>query len=240
MTELAAGPLTRALWREVAPIITQIEALPFLRELASGTLDAHAFVTYITQDSLYLERYGRVMALLAAKATQREQTRFWAASALRAIAAEEQVHAALLADARLAPVRDVLAQDAAWRSPSPTTLGYVSYLQARVALDAYAVGVAAVLPCFWVYAHVGAGLAAQAGRMAADHPYAVWMATYGDADFAGVACQAVAILETNLATTDAAGRRLMHEAFAQACVYERRFWQAAHVVESWDGLQRVA
>ena len=42
-------------------------------------------------------------------------------------------------------------------------MGYVSYLVATAASRSYGEGVAGVLPCFWVYAHMGKVLVERAG-----------------------------------------------------------------------------
>ena len=141
MTDFSAGPLTRALWQEAAATLRQIEALPFLRELLAGTLDAKVFTHYIVQDDFYLAGYARALALLSAKATAPGETRFWAQSVTGAIAAEEEVHRGMLADARLVAARQALAPEIV---AAPTTLGYVSALESAAALRSYAVGVAAI------------------------------------------------------------------------------------------------
>ena len=41
---------------------------------------------------------------------------------------------------------------------SPTTLGYTSYLLATAHGGSFVEGLAAVLPCYWIYARVGAAL----------------------------------------------------------------------------------
>src|SRR5699024_1868944 len=50
----AAGPQTTQLWERVRPIVAQIEDLPFLAQLADGSLDVTAFTNYIIQDGIYL------------------------------------------------------------------------------------------------------------------------------------------------------------------------------------------
>lgn len=230
MNEFAAGPLTRDLWLQAQPTIREIEALPFLRELVSGVLKPLEFTFYILQDDLYLAGYARAMALLAAKAGTPEQTRFWAESVTGAIAAEEDMHRTLLADARLAQARSELGGSV---PASPTTLGYVSYLEASAALKSYAVGVAAVLPCFWVYAHVGKMLTQEHSNMAPDHPYKAWIAMYDSPVFDQATQAAVAILEQCLGRADAPGQNDMQRAFLQSCVYEWHFWHAAHTMQDW-------
>ncbi|WP_322996914.1 TenA family protein [Castellaniella sp.] len=233
-TNFAAGPHTQALWQRVQPIVARTEALPFLNQMANGSLDPVAFVNYIRQDSLYLIGYARAMALLAAKATTRPESRFWAESSASAISVEEGMHGDLLADTRLAAACQQLEVASKPAQASPTTLGYVSFLLAAAATESYGIGVAGVLPCFWVYAHVGKVLVQQAGTLAADHPYATWIAAYDSDVFDQSTRQAVGILEQALGDATDAERSRMMDVFEQACVYEWHFWATAHALQGWD------
>ncbi|MEY8569091.1 TenA family protein [Brevibacterium linens] len=229
-----AGPLTTQLWDAVGPIVKQIEELPFLAQLADGSLDPKAFVNYISQDSLYLNGYAKAMSFLAAKTVDRDESRFWAGSAAEAITVEEEMHAELLADARLASALEELTAEGSRFKASPTTLGYVSFLVANAASRSYGEGVASVLPCFWVYAHMGKVLVDRAGQMADDHPYRTWVQTYDSPDFDESNRHAVQILEQELAKAPSEEAARMRAAFEQACVFELHFWASAHAMQNWD------
>lgn len=232
MHDFTAGALSAQLWLRAQPIIDRIESLPFLGELIRGTLDPVRFVGYLRQDDLYLRGYARAMALLAAKAEAAGQARFWAESVCGAIAAEEDMHRALLADPRLSNAH--ARSGAPAPQASPTTLGYLSYLNASAALRPYPVGVAVVLPCFWVYAHVGKKLTQRAQGMTIDHPYRTWIALYDSPEFDGATRTAVGILEQCLARAHAPEREEMATVFLQACMYEWHFWHAAYIQQGWD------
>ena len=128
-------------WEHIAGIRERIEQLPLLTQLADGTLEPRRFVEYIVQDDFYLRGYSRALALLAARAPHAKARSFWAQSAGEAVAAEKLMHDALLNDPLLRSAPHAAA-------PSPTTRGYVNFIQTAVAYDPYPVGVAAVLP--WV------------------------------------------------------------------------------------------
>jgi thiaminase/transcriptional activator TenA len=230
----SAGPLTSQLWDRVRPIVEQIEDLPFLAQLADGSLDAKAFANYISQDSLYLNGYAKAMSFLAAKTVDRDESRFWAGSAAEAITVEESMHEDLLADSRLAAAANELDEAGSRFKASPTTLGYVSFLIATAASRSYGEGVAGVLPCFWVYAHMGKVLVEQAGQMAGDHPYRTWVQTYDSPEFDESTRHAVQILEQELAKAPSEEAARMKAAFEQACVYELHFWASAHAMQNWD------
>lgn len=230
----AAGPQTTQLWERVGPIVEQIEALPFLAQLADGSLDAKAFVYYISQDSLYLSGYAKAMSFLAAKTADRDESRFWAGSAAEAITVEEGMHEELLADPRLASALEEITEAGARFKASPTTLGYVSFLVATAASRSYGEGVSGVLPCFWVYAHMGKVLVERAGQMAEDHPYSTWVQTYDSPEFDESTRHAVQILEQELAKAPSEEAMRMRAAFEQACLYELHFWASAHAMQNWD------
>ena len=87
---------------------------------------------------------------------------------------------------------------------------------------------AAVLPCFWLYAEVGATLYAQfvaAGEPPA-HPYADWLRTYADEDFAAATRRAIGIVDEAARLASAADRAAMATAFKQSCRLEVDFFDA--------------
>jgi thiaminase (transcriptional activator TenA) len=214
-----------------AEVRAAVDALPFLAALGDGTLDPAVFRHYLEQDGCYLREYTRALALLAARAPRTEDAEVWAGSAAAAVVAERELHADLLGhpllarsagpgDGPVAPVR-----------PSPTTLGYASWLVARAATAPYAVAAAAVLPCFTVYAEVGRALAARAAEVP-DNPFARWTAAYADPAFQAASAAAADVVER--AVADAPGDA--DEAVATAVLatrYEWAFWDAAWRREGW-------
>ncbi len=108
------------LWESAADVYTAIRAHPFLTGLTDGTLPHAAFGHFVVQDSHYLRGYARALAVLAARAPTEDDTTLFAQHAAGAIAAEQDMHAALA---------DALALDSG-APTAPTTLAYTSYLLA--------------------------------------------------------------------------------------------------------------
>ncbi|MFW3170328.1 TenA family protein [Geodermatophilus sp. CPCC 206100] len=213
-------------WAATADLRRAIDGLPFLAELGAGTLAPEAFRHYLEQDALYLDGYARALALLAARAPDSAAAAFWATSAAECAAVETQLHADLLGAGALGdPAPD------APLAESPTCLGYVSYLVATAATAPYAVATAAVLPCYWVYAHVG-GQLARAAAAAPAHPYRRWVEAYGARSFQASARAARRLTDTAAAAAPQE-EAAMQRAFAVAVRYELAFWAAAHARESW-------
>ena len=89
---------------------------------------------------------------------------------------------------------------------SPVTTAYLDHLHRCCATGSYAEAAAAVLPCFWLYQHIGERLGVlQAQRSSADaHPYAAWIETYADPAFAA-ATTVTPASRSGVSTTAASG-----------------------------------
>jgi thiaminase (transcriptional activator TenA) len=213
-----------ALWADSRPVFDAIVVHPFVTGLTDGSLPHAAFRYYVVQDAIYLHGYARALGAVAARADEAGDIATFATHAAEAIAVERELHGDLLADLGL----DLAAVDVA--DAGPTTVAYVDHLLARTAFGSYADGVAAVLPCYWIYAEVGRRLV---GAGSPDPRYGRWIATYGGDEFAEVV-QAV------LDVTDRLGESLTAEQRARAATgyrissrYEWMFWDAAWRKELW-------
>jgi len=215
----AGRTFTDEAWERAAAIRAAVDELPFLRELEAGTLPREVFTGYLAQDALYLAEYGRSLAACAVQAPRSDHLLFWSTSAARTVEVERVLHGAHVADLTAA-------------EPSPTTTAYTSYVLALASSGSYPVLVAAVLPCFWIYDDVGTRLKERIGDLSA-HPYADWIGTYGDPDFAASTAQARAIVDEVAAQSDPGTVARMHESFRRGVQFEWMFWDAAYRREAW-------
>ncbi|RIJ53878.1 bifunctional hydroxymethylpyrimidine kinase/phosphomethylpyrimidine kinase, partial [Clavibacter phaseoli] len=166
-----AGPISAEMWAGSADLRREIDDLPFVRRLGDGTLPEAWFSHYLAQDAIYLRAYSRVLARASQLAPTPDAQVAWARSAADAIAAESALH------------EEWLSRHPAPAVAGPVTRAYVDHLLAHAAGSDYAVLVAALLPCFTIYADVGTRLRAVGSAAAAAgdaHPYAAWLATYAD------------------------------------------------------------
>jgi thiaminase (transcriptional activator TenA) len=212
------------LWTDIEGIYAAILRHPFVTGLTDGSLPRDAFRHYIVQDAHYLRGYARALALCGAKATQPRDTVMFAAHAGGAIAAEQGLHAALLADLGLTPAA------AAAAPVAPTTRAYVSYLFAAAYGGSFAEAVAAVLPCYWIYARVGEDLLT---RGSPDPLYARWIAMYGSDEFQAVVDAVLELTDRVAAAASAAEWELMREHVVVTSRYEWMFWDAGWRQETW-------
>ena len=206
------------------PIYDAVLEHPFLTGLQDGTLPVDAFAHYVLQDLHYLRDYARCLALVAAKAENPGDVAMFARHAAGAVDAEAQLHLALLpalgldvAAARSAPV-------------APTTRAYTSYLLASAYGGDFAEGVAAVLPCYWIYARVGEALAAAGSP---DPRYQAWIDTYGGAEFAVIVDEVLELVDRVGATLGPHERARARAHLLMTARYEWMFWDAAHRREQW-------
>jgi thiaminase (transcriptional activator TenA) len=206
-------------WQRTTELRAAIHGLPFNRELAAGTLDQARFQFYISQDALYLDQYGRILAMAGARGPDGATLRLFAESALEAVAVEQVLHSQYLAQFEVGE-----------SEPSPDCLNYTSFLLATAYHEPWEVLMAALLPCFWIYWDIGNAIAREA---AADNKYRAWIDTYSDEEF-GNAVRAVIAATDKAAegTTDAVCARMM-TAFTRSSQYEYLFWDGAYQLRGW-------
>lgn len=208
-------------WQGIAGVRAEIDALPFVRRLADGSLPREAFLDYLAQDALYLREYARVLAEAARLAPTAAEQAFWAQAAHGSIAGELDLHASWLTPATGISASTFDAE------PSPATTAYLDHLRATAFCGDYGTLIAAILPCFWLYTDLGARLrAGEFGPQTRDpaHPYASWLQTYADPGFAEANAQAIAIVMEAAAAASAPQRALMWRAFEASSAHERAFF----------------
>ena len=215
---------TGELWDGITGIYQAILAHPFLTGLTDGSLPADAFGFYVVQDALYLKGYAAALALVASRAPDPVAAEMFARHAADALAVERALHTSLLADLGIDPGA------AAGAEPAPTNLAYTSYLLATAGGGCYAEGVAAVLPCYWIYWEVGKELL----RRGSPEPrYQRWIDTYGGEDFGETVNAVLAVADALGPGLGATERALAHRHFKITSRYEWMFWDMGYRKEAW-------
>ncbi len=215
---------TDTLWQDIAELNKKNLALPFIRELTAGTLDHERFKFYVMQDSLYLNSYSRALSLTAAKAPHADAMLRFAKSAQEAITVERALHAGFL---RQFGVSDAELKKA---EKSPTCAAYTNFLLATAAVGSYEELVAAILPCFWIYWHVGHQIAKVAKP---DNPYINWINTYTDPGFEAAVKAVISLVDEAAQAATLETTAAMRKAFVLSSVYEWMFWDSAYRQEAW-------
>ena len=215
---------TQTVWNDVAPIRQAMLDMPFNAELRDGTLSPERYQFYLLQDSYYLNDYARTLALAAVKAPGDELILEYARRAEVAIVVKRALHEHFLQTSGLTP------EQIAAVEPSPSTLAYTSYLLATAYNASFEEGVAALLPCFWVYREVGLAIAAKATP---NNPYQAWIDTYAGEEFCVAVSRQIEIADGLAAAASPERRRAMAAAFHRCTQLEWMFWDSAYRLERW-------
>jgi hydroxymethylpyrimidine/phosphomethylpyrimidine kinase len=213
---LSPGAFAATLWNAAVPELESIYGLGFIQQLQSGELQERDFAYYLAQDAIYLNGYSRVLARAGALAPTEEEQLFWAKASQQCLEVESELH------------RNWLSTREASTGTGPVTKSYVDHLLATSASGSYAVVLAAILPCYWLYAEVGQQLHADylGAGAPADHAYAEWLKTYADEDFAEATRKAINLTDAAALAASETERSAMMEAFTQSCRYETAFFDA--------------
>ncbi|HWU97957.1 MAG TPA: thiaminase II [Oxalicibacterium sp.] len=215
---------TSELWKKNADLYETIRTMPFNQELAAGTLSEDRFRHYMIQDAHYLIAFGRALAVASAKADTPDEIVQFAIGAQTAIVVERSLHKDFMEQFSVTP------QIFAATPLSPATHHYTSYLMATAWGAPYPVVLAALLPCFWIYAEIGRDII---GRAAKDNRYQSWIDTYAGEEFHAAVRAVVATVDRVAANASDATRRDMHHAYTRAAQLEWMFWDAAYRLEQW-------
>lgn len=208
-------------WKQIEEYYQLILAMPFVKELAEGSLSKEKFQFYMAQDSLYLEHFGRALALIGARAYNIQDVLSFTRFAENAIVVENALHESYFKDF------DVTEKG----KMQPVCHHYVHFLKSTAALDAVEIAMAAVLLCFWIYQKVGDYI--YDNKKTDNNPYKKWIDTYSGEEFALGVQQAIEICDRAAEATTPEIRVKMTEAFITATQMEYYFWQAAYDLKSW-------
>ena len=215
---------SREAWNRNAVLYETIRTLPFNAQLASGALSESRFKHYITQDAHYLVGFGRALALAAAKAPDADRIVQFAKAAEGALVVERALHGSFFKQ------YGITAELFAQTPLSPACHHYVCYLLATAYAEPYEVLLAALLPCFWIYAEVGRDIHA---RAAPANPYRAWIDTYAGEEFHAAVRAMIAATDDAAKEVNSPLRARMHAAFTRAAQLEWVFWDSAFRLEAW-------
>lgn len=214
-------------WDDVQDWYAAIVAHPFVTGLADGSLPTDVFTRYLVDDAHYLGRYARVLATLSTRAPDPDLVAELAEAAHECVRSERSLHTDYLVTRGIAPDAGGVPE------PTPTCAAYTGALALAASYAPLEVGMAAVLPCFRIYAEVGYAVAEMPGASASDHPYRGWIDTYADPAFAAVVSR-VEGWSDRLADAASPGLRTeMLGAYRRATRYEWMFFDASWRGETW-------
>jgi len=215
---------SQSLWRANVPLYQNTLQLPFNQELAAGTLSRERFCHYVIQDAHYLLAYGRALAVTAAKADGAEGMVQFARAAQEAVLVERSLHDGFMREFGITPAQFA-------NTPmTPACHHYTSYLLATAWAEPYPVTVAALLPCFWIYAEVGRDIHACS---APGNPYQSWVDTYAGEEFHATVRSVCATVDQLADKASDETRLALHTAYTHAARLEWMFWDSAYRLGDW-------
>jgi thiaminase (transcriptional activator TenA) len=219
-----AMAFTGELWRSIEPIYAAILDHPFVRGLTDGSLSRESFRFYAIQDALYLRDFARALALAAARAPRDEWIIMFNEHAAGALRVERSLHEGFFGEWGLT-ARDVTSTPLA-----PTNLAYTSYLLAVAHGAPFHEGLAALLPCYWIYWEVGKAL--ERAR-SPDPLYARWIGTYAADEFGSLVKAVLEVTNETAASLTAPQQDTMRRHFVTTSRYEWMFWDMGWRREVW-------
>jgi hydroxymethylpyrimidine/phosphomethylpyrimidine kinase len=208
-----ATSITADWWHRITDIRLAIDELEFVRQLGDGTLEKDAFSFYVAQDALYLREFSYLLTRASELSATIEEQEFWASAANDCLLREMSLH------------RDWLAEVVTDPKPTSTTTAYLNHLEETSATGNYGTLIAALLPCFWLYRHVGENLHTQNHHL---HPYAIWLETYADPAFAAATERAIGFVEQAALHGGEHEQKMMWQAFQVSAEHERAFFEMWH------------
>lgn len=223
-TSFNASTFSAHAWGRNQPIYDAIRTMPFNNALADGTLPQEQFRHYMIQDAHYLIAFGRGLAIAAAKAGDPDGLVQFAEAAKVAVVVERSLHADFFDQF------GIDADDFAATDMSPVCHHYASFLIGTAYAESYPVVLAALLPCFWIYAEIGRDIL---GRAVRPNPYDAWIDTYAGEEFHEAVRAVIATTDRAAASASPEELKRMHAAYKRACQLEWMFWDSAWRLADW-------
>ena len=200
-------------WKEVEPILERIKAHPFLTGLADGTLPREMFMTYIRQDSVYLHANAEETSLLADMLPESELKEIFRRTAIESIQAEKDMQAML----GVSPDEQI--------EPMEATLGYLRHTRSIIDSGDLAMSLAAMLPCQWVYDHIGHYILS---REKTPNPYHEWISCYTTDAMGRSTMLTIQLTDEMAHGTSPERQEQMLQAFVLSTQWEYEFWDQAY------------
>ncbi|MEE9276204.1 MAG: thiaminase II [bacterium] len=217
-------PFREALRSAAAPVWEKIFVHPFVRDVGAGAISPERFAHFVRQDYLYLQDFARALSLTGAKAGRQEDLETFAEHAANCVKVERALHSGLAA--RLGLTGDQLAGAA----PGPVTAAYTRHLLVTCRAGSFAEGLAALLPCYWIYREVGRRLAE---NPPAEPLCAEWISAYAGEGYGALVEAQLSLADRLEADLGSAERERAVAAFILSSRYEWMFWEQAYRLEGW-------
>lgn len=197
---------------------------PFVTGIANGDLPLATFKNYIMQDIYYLRHYGKVHAFAAAHADDFHISASLAEKAKNTAEAELTVHK------EHAEILNITKEEIDNFKPAPTAYAYTSHLYRAALSGSLGQIVAAMLPCYWLYADIGIKYK---DAKPEEKIYQNWLNTYASDWFQDSTREMIDLVDALAEKAGKEEREKMKEQFIIAKEYELAFWEMSYTFETW-------
>ncbi len=221
---IGAGRFTQELWTAIVPIYAATLKHPFLTGLADGSLPRSRFQFYLVQDALYLDAFSRALSVLASKAPRTDWAIAFSRDAIESLEVERQMHGQILGS------YGVTAQTIGAAAMAPVNYAYTNHLMAAAERGTFLEGLAAMLPCYWIYWEVGKQLEKRGSK---NRDYQRWIAQYSGEAYGKTVQRVLAVADEEAVGASAGTRERARKLFVLSARYEYQFWDSAWREERW-------
>lgn len=220
---------TQRFWNAAAPLIAVTEKHPFLVAMVDGSLDMESFRYYAVQDALYLHDFAACLRRLGdAAPVHGERLHAFANGAEEA---EMSLHNSFFQQ------WDISDEGV---EQMPNSLLYTSYMERIVATKCHEEGLAVLLPCFWIYWHVGKCMLKLrddlGDTVTRPTQFDAWIDMYSGDEFEKEVKDYIDLVEDVCKEADEATLQAMEKHFIMSCKLEHMFWDQAQDRMEWPDI----
>lgn len=212
----AQGRWSDNVWNVIRPIMERIQNLPFLQEMAAGTLPYEKFLRYLYQDDLYLINYCDEMSRLADMLPDSVMKELFRQFAKEGMEAEHIMHEQMIGDKAAENIR-----------PMPGTTAYINHTRQYFEPEDLSMAMAAMLPCMWVYSEIGKYIIS-IEKDGDKNPYHEWISCYASDMMENGVRNALNLINEMAEKESPQRRAAMREAFVISTEMELRFWEQCY------------
>lgn len=196
----------------VSLILEHIMDQDFIRQLSTGELNPDIFYYYIQQDDAYLKDFARCYAVLATKISDNYISNFLHYAKECLTHEHQAIHNYFIRKHRFSQKLP----------PIVAGMGYINYLFKTCMFEPVEIGVAAIIPCCWLYCLIGKTIVDRYDIT--DNPYQHWIKIYSGNQFDSILNNMIEILDNLAQNTTESVREKMFEAFHISCCMEYNFF----------------
>ncbi len=204
-------------WTKAKHIINNIENCNFVKELAEGRLPIDKFIFYIEQDNIYLHNFSDRLHLLENQVSDADIKKFIHQNIEATLLLETSLHAYIGEHFNTSFDNNA--------NLTPANKKYISLTDDIKLENNPAYTYASLLPCFWVYTHIGSLIYK---TKLENNPFSSWIDAYADESFINETETFRRLCDNHAATCNPETRTRMNEIFYTFTELELNFWNDSY------------